>query len=128
MKNKIKILVTGATGNQGGAVIKELKKYDVEIHALTRNPQSKVAKKLFNQGVILVKADLGNIDSLWAIKDNYDFVFFITDFWAGKEQEISFGRNLIEILEKILFILLHHLQLKKVCFHFLTLNFKLKKY
>lgn len=100
MNNKLKVLVTGATGNQGGAVIKALHKLDVEIHALTRNPLSKTAKKLLISGVKLIKADLGDIDSLWAIKDQYDFVFFITDFWVGKEKEISFGRNLIQVLEK----------------------------
>ena len=102
MKSKLKILVTGATGNQGGSVVRELQKYDVEIHALTRNPLSKPAKKLVknNKNIKLVKADLGKIDTLLAIKDRYDFVFFITDFWAGKEQEISFGKNLISAMEK----------------------------
>lgn len=102
MQSKLKILVTGATGNQGGSVVRELQKYDVEIHALTRNPQSKPAKKLLknNKDIKLVKADLGKIDTLLAIKDRYDFVFFITDFWAGKEQEINFGKNLISAMEK----------------------------
>lgn len=100
MASKIKILVTGATGNQGGAVIKELKKYDIEIHALTRNPQSKIAKQLAKNNIKLIKADLGEINSLWNIQENYDFAFFITDFWAGKEQEIRFGKNLIEVLDK----------------------------
>ena len=95
-----KILVTGATGNQGGAVIKELQKYNVEIHALTRNPHSKPAKRLIRNNIKLVKADLGKIDSLFAIPDTYDFVFFITDFWAGKEQEINFGKNLITAMQK----------------------------
>lgn len=96
---KIKILVTGATGNQGGAVINELQKYGVEIHALTRNPQSKPAQKLLKRNIKLIKGNLGNIDSLQAINEKYDFVFFITDFWAGKEREIQFGKNIIEVMK-----------------------------
>jgi len=102
MTKNLKILVTGATGNQGGAVIKALQNQkNIEIHALTRNPSSKSAKKLLkNNNLTLVKADLGKLESLLAIKENYDFVFFITDFWAGKDQEIAFGKNLITAMEK----------------------------
>lgn len=99
MNSKIKILVTGATGNQGGAVIRELKKYGVEIHALTRNPSSKPAKALQKNDITLIQGNLGNIDSLRNIKETYDFVFFITDFWAGKEREILFGKNIIETMK-----------------------------
>lgn len=99
MNSPIKILVTGATGNQGGAVVNELQKHGVEIHALTRNPQSKPAKKLLQKNVKLIQGNLGDIDSLKAIKEKYNFVFFITDFWAGKEREILFGKNIIEVMK-----------------------------
>ena len=99
MNNKIKILVTGATGNQGGAVVNELQKHGVEIHALTRNPNSKPAKKLAKRNVTLIQGNLGDIESLRAIKEKYNFVFFITDFWAGKEREILFGKNIIEVMK-----------------------------
>jgi len=88
MNSQIKILVVGATGNQGGAVINELQNFGVTIHALTRNPNSKPSQSLLNRGIRLIQGNLGNISSLSNITEFYDFVFFITNFWAGKDREM----------------------------------------
>ncbi len=42
------ILVAGATGKQGGAVISHLQKKEWKVRALTRNPNSKTLRKLDN--------------------------------------------------------------------------------
>ncbi|GIJ85949.1 hypothetical protein Asppvi_004820 [Aspergillus pseudoviridinutans] len=57
------ILVTGATGKQGGAVINALlaEDADIEILAVTRNPQSKSAKKLADKSP-KIKLVQGNLD------------------------------------------------------------------
>lgn len=61
------ILVTGATGRQGGAVIKALSNTDFEILALTRNPSSPSAQKLASSSpkVRLVEGDLDNPDAVF---------------------------------------------------------------
>lgn len=58
------ILVLGATGNQGGAVVRHLLKTDFAIRAITRNPNQLAAKQLAQQGVEVVKADLADEASL----------------------------------------------------------------
>ncbi len=55
------LLITGATGNQGGAVIQALLDdgpEDWEIRALVRDPSSDRAKALQAEGVHLVRGDL----------------------------------------------------------------------
>ncbi|MBD8081055.1 NmrA family NAD(P)-binding protein [Chryseobacterium sp. GCR10] len=59
-----RILVTGATGNQGSATVYELLKNDFEVFALTRDPQSQEALKLKSAGAVLIKGDLENTDVL----------------------------------------------------------------
>ncbi|KAJ5453559.1 uncharacterized protein N7458_004515 [Penicillium daleae] len=58
------ILITGATGKQGGALIKNLieKKAPFKILALTRDPQSASAQKLVKESknITLVQGDLDN--------------------------------------------------------------------
>lgn len=60
----IALLITGATGKQGGAVIDGLlaQDADVEILAVTRNTQSPAAQKLAQKSdkVKLVQGDLNN--------------------------------------------------------------------
>ena len=50
-KDKKIILVTGATGTQGGAVICKLADKGYELRALTRNPDSEKATALKALGV-----------------------------------------------------------------------------
>jgi uncharacterized protein YbjT (DUF2867 family) len=59
------ILITGATGKQGGAVIDALIKADhnFEIIALTRNAQSPTAQKLLHKSP-KIKLISGNLDAI----------------------------------------------------------------
>jgi nucleoside-diphosphate-sugar epimerase len=63
------ILVTGATGKQGGAVINSLlaAKADFEILALTRNANSNAAQKLAQKSstIKLITGDLNNVDDIF---------------------------------------------------------------
>lgn len=54
MKNKGTMLVTGATGKQGGAVIKRLLASGWTVCALTRKPDSDKPNALRRQGVDVV--------------------------------------------------------------------------
>jgi uncharacterized protein YbjT (DUF2867 family) len=65
-----KILVTGATGKQGGAVVKALLNhppdFDYVILALTRNVSSPKAKALAsNPKVELISGDLDDCDAIF---------------------------------------------------------------
>ena len=55
MSKKLSVLVMGATGNQGGAVVRNLLTKGHRIRTLTRNPDSPKAKQLADQGVEVVK-------------------------------------------------------------------------
>ena len=55
MTDKNIILVSGATGQQGGAVARELLTRGYPIRALTRNPESPAADALAKLGAELVQ-------------------------------------------------------------------------
>lgn len=97
LNNKI-ILVTGATGKQGGATARQLLKSGVKVRALTRKPESKNAKALQALGAEIVKANLNDSASLdKAMQDVYG-VFCVTNFWefgTGKK-ELTQSQNLAD--------------------------------
>jgi len=62
--NQRNILVTGATGQQGGSLSRLLLQKKHKVHALTRNTQSSAAQDLRNRGANIVKGDLDDSDSL----------------------------------------------------------------
>jgi uncharacterized protein YbjT (DUF2867 family) len=63
------VLITGATGKQGGAVIDVLlqssQAKDFTILAVTRNPEGGAAQKLKSKGVKIVKGDLNDVPALF---------------------------------------------------------------
>src|SRR5438552_17723645 len=63
-KGKGAILVTGATGQQGGAVARELLARKHTGRAMTRTPDSDAAKALARQGAEIGKGDLNDAESL----------------------------------------------------------------
>ena len=63
-KAKDIILITGATGNQGGAVARQLLADGYRVRAMTRNLQSDAARALAAQGAQLVRGDLDDPQSL----------------------------------------------------------------
>jgi uncharacterized protein YbjT (DUF2867 family) len=91
------ILVAGATGRQGGAVVRALLERGYTVRGLTRNPQSERAQKLAAAGVEVVKGDLGDPASLRAAVAGVHGVFSVTDFWEhGHDKEIAHGKNLAD--------------------------------
>jgi uncharacterized protein YbjT (DUF2867 family) len=63
------VLITGATGKQGGAVINSLlaspEAKNITILAVTRNPESESAKKLADKGCKLVVGDMDDIPAIF---------------------------------------------------------------
>jgi len=103
MTSRKLLTVFGATGDQGGSVIKtvlshpELKqKYS--LRGITRDPSSSKSQALTSQGVEMVQANLDDLDSLKAAARGAYGVFGTTDFWAvmSKDIEIQQGKNIFE--------------------------------
>ncbi|HUV58339.1 MAG TPA: NmrA/HSCARG family protein [Acidimicrobiales bacterium] len=96
--NKI-IAVTGATGAQGGGVIRAILAHPeggFSARAITRNPDSDQAKALVALGVEVVKADLDDEASLARAFAGAYGAFCITNFWEhfSPDKEIEQAGNL----------------------------------
>jgi uncharacterized protein YbjT (DUF2867 family) len=86
------VLVTGATGNQGGAAAKALLSRGHRVRALTRSPASPTAQLLAAQGAELVSGDFSDSDSLRRAATGVDAVFAMgTPYVAGHEDEVQQG-------------------------------------
>lgn len=91
------ILVTGATGTQGGAVARELLERGYNVRALTRNPESGRARALSELGAQVVQGDFDDRESIAAAMDGAYGVFAVTLFWTeGYEGEVIQGKRLID--------------------------------
>ncbi|SDQ43328.1 NmrA/HSCARG family protein [Natronobacterium texcoconense] len=94
------VLVTGATGNQGGAVVDHLLESDAEfdVYGLTRDASSETAEELSDRGVTMVEGDLNEKETLAPHVAEVDAVFAVTNFWTqGYDQQVKQGKNIAEV-------------------------------
>ena len=98
MFRPLTVLVTGATGKQGGALARLLIKRGHRVHAFVRTPGSPAAVELAQRGAELVPGDFDDPDSLERAMREVDAVFAMaTPFDAGGlEGEVRHGRHLID--------------------------------
>lgn len=86
------VLVTGATGKQGGAVVEALLARGHQVRALTRNSSSPAAKRLREQGVEIAVGDFTDLGSLVRAMRGVDAVYTMsTPYEQGPEKEITQG-------------------------------------
>jgi len=98
MESGAVILVTGATGQQGGAVARELLAAGHKVRAMTRNPDSEAAKALADLGAEVVQGDLNDPSSVERAVQGAWGVFGLQNTWeAGVEGEEVQGKRLAEI-------------------------------
>lgn len=71
------VAVTGATGAQGGAVVKALLARGCAVRALVRHEQASEAQRLAVQGASLTIGDFANPESLDALLDGAEAVFSV---------------------------------------------------
>jgi uncharacterized protein YbjT (DUF2867 family) len=91
------ILVTGATGRQGGSVVQHLLKNNFIVKALSRTPESIAAQLLVAKAVTVVKGDMSDTQSLLAAMEDCDGVFSIQNYFEyGAEKEIQYGKNMAD--------------------------------
>lgn len=92
------VLVAGATGKQGGAVLRHLLGSGFKLRALTRKPEGEAAKALANQGVEVIKGDLDDVESLKAALKDVWGVFAVQNTWeAGVEREEEQGKRIARL-------------------------------
>ena len=95
------VLVTGATGRQGGAVTRHMLLKGWRLRALTRNPDAHAAKQLARQGIELVQGDLEDPPSLDRASRGAYGIYSVQDFWSvGAKREVQQGKNLAEAAKK----------------------------
>jgi uncharacterized protein YbjT (DUF2867 family) len=94
-----KILVTGATGQQGGTLARLLLQKKHKVYALTRNTQSPAAQDLQDKGANILKGDLDDSDSLYHAVNDVESIFLMgTPFEEdGTEGEIRRGKLMADI-------------------------------
>lgn len=92
------ILVTGATGRQGGAVARHLLKNQWTVRALTRDPSQPAAKELARLGATVAQGDLNEADSVRRALEGCYGVFSVQEVMKqGIEGEVRQGRLLADL-------------------------------
>lgn len=101
-KDRDAVLVTGATGQQGGATARELLAAGYAVHAMTRHPERDAATALADAGATLVQGDLDDEASLRAALAGKWGVFALQNTWeAGVEQEEVQGKRMARIAREV---------------------------
>ena len=95
------ILITGATGRQGGAVVRHMLPKGWKLRALTRNAKGSAAQELSRQGVEVVGGDLEDPASLNIALSGAYGAYSVQDFWSvGAQREVLQGKNLADAAKK----------------------------
>ena len=95
------VLVTGATGRQGGAVIRYLLPKGWRLRALVFKADNATVQRLTEQGLDVVRGDLEDPASLErAVRGVYG-VYSVQDFWSvGANREVKQGKNMADAARK----------------------------
>ena len=97
MENADIIAVTGATGQQGGSVARELLKRGFSVRAITRNATSPNAEALRKAGADIAVGNFDNPSSLREAFNGVDSAFVVsTPFEAGVEAETKQGIQAVD--------------------------------
>lgn len=100
-KEKDKILVTGATGSQGGALADQLLTHGYTIRVLTRNPESENAKALAARGAEVVRGDLDDAASVKKALAGVWGAYGVQNTWeAGVEKEEEQGKSFARLAKE----------------------------
>jgi uncharacterized protein YbjT (DUF2867 family) len=102
------LTVFGATGNQGGSVVKSVLAHptlskEYKIRAITRDPSKPNAQALAAKGVETIKADTEDAESVKHALEGSYAVFAVTNYWekASKELEIQQGKTIADAAKAV---------------------------
>ena len=93
------VLVTGATGRQGGAAARALVSAGHRVRALTRRPETRAAQALAALGVELAPGSFDDAASLARALEGMDAVFAISTPFDSPEGPLAEDRQGIALLE-----------------------------
>lgn len=82
MSTKLKVLVTGATGNTGSLLVPALLREDIDVRIFVRDDAK--AKPLQDLGAEVITGDLDTPESILPAVINVDKIYLLT--WNGKTQ------------------------------------------
>ena len=100
-KGQDAILITGATGQQGGATARALLAAGYQVVAMTRNPSSENAQALAALGAQVIQGDLDDDTSLRSALEGKWGVFAVQNTWeAGVEGEEAQGKRLARLAKE----------------------------
>lgn len=104
MSDKKIIAVAGATGAQGGGLVRAIqadKSGQFQARAITRNPESDAAQKLKSIGAEVVQGDLTDADSIRRAFRGAHGAFCVTFYWdhMSPERELADGRTLAQAVK-----------------------------
>ena len=93
-RETLTIVVTGATGQQGGHLVRRLLAQGHHVRALTRNPEGLGARALHEAGAQIFAADLDHDRGLSGPLQGADAAFLVTTpFERGAEAEVTQARH-----------------------------------
>jgi uncharacterized protein YbjT (DUF2867 family) len=100
MSDTKKVLVLGATGNVGGATIRELLKRGWSVRAVTRKPASTKASDIAKLGAEVIQGDMDDRASLEAAFNGIKRVFSVQNpFTSGVEGEVRQGKLVADVAQ-----------------------------
>ena len=85
------IVVTGATGKQGGAAFRHLKQRGFALRALVRNPDRPEVRELEDSRVEVLRGDLDDPESMKRALDGADGAYSVQAWQGGPETEVRQG-------------------------------------
>lgn len=99
MTDQKTVLVAGATGRQGGAVVRELLAHGHTVIAYVQDTQDPKAQALAQKGVRLAQGTLEDADALKVAAEPADAIFSITVPFGpnGQADEVVQGKNLADV-------------------------------
>ena len=101
MTQKKIIVVFGATGAQGGGVVRAIlgdRNSEFAVRAVTRDPESDKAKELAKMGAEVVSGDVDDLQSIKKVLAGAYGAYFVTFFWAhfSPEKEMAEAKNMAQ--------------------------------
>lgn len=102
MAESLFVLVTGATGRQGGVLARTLLKQGHRVRAFTRNEDSDQVMELKQLGAEIFKGDFEDRHSIERGMKDVTAVFAMgTSFEKGLEAEVLHGKNIAEAAKEV---------------------------
>ena len=90
-ENNRTIVVSGATGKQGGAAFRHLRQRGFALRALVRNPESPQARELEGNRVEVLRGNFDDAESIERALDGADGAYSVQAWQGGPETEIRQG-------------------------------------